>query len=441
MFKSGKAKVTRLLGDAHFLEMVKGSGVFFFTKLLGILALYLFSWYLSVNLKAEAYGRFAYLFTIVNVITVFTIFGFDAVLIKYFSAFAKENNYGKIKSIYLQTIKISLPLAILLSSIIFIGSFYIEHLEAWQLQLRAVALIIPAFTIFQINNAAISGLKKMKAYSVFKNIYLIPITFLVTFIISFHFLSPSYAIIALAITVNLGLVLNTLYLLKKIKFFNTHSETALENRTLFKVALPMLFTTATSLLITSVDILMLGFFKSTFEVGIYDIAIKISLIAAIALLGINAIATPKFSEFHSVGDKASLRKIIRWSSKFIFWSTVPILCLIFLFPKQLLSLFGEEFQQASTALVILAFGQFISSLSGSVGNILKMTDNQIIFQNIMILATLLNIILNFILIPSYSIVGAAIATAGSMIFYNLLGVLYVWRKLKIKSFYLPLIKF
>ena len=75
MVKSIEEKVRRLLGDAHFLEMIKGSGVFFLTKILGILSIYLFSWYLSVELRAEAYGRFAYLFTLINVVTVFTILG------------------------------------------------------------------------------------------------------------------------------------------------------------------------------------------------------------------------------------------------------------------------------------------------------------------------------------------------------------------------------
>jgi O-antigen/teichoic acid export membrane protein len=418
--------------------MIKGSGVFFLTKILGILSIYLFSWYLSIELRAEAYGRFAYLFTLINVITVFTIFGFDATLIKYFSAYSKERNLGKIKSIYLESLKLSIPFSIIVSLILIgIVAFYFQDKEAWSFQLMTVAIIVPAFTLFQINNAAISGLKQMTVYSLFKNVFLVPLAFILTLFFSFRYLSISYAVIAFCLATYIGLFFNTLYLLKKIKFFNTPSIPSLNRNEILKIGLPMLLTTATSLLITSIDILMLGFFKTTFEVGIYDIAIKFSILAGIALLGINAIATPKFSEFYSSKDFKGLKRIVRWSSKFIFWTTIPVLMILIFFPKQLLSIYGEEFTQASSALVILALGQLVSSLSGSVGNILKMTDHHKLFQFIMIGALLLNICLNVVLIPIYGIVGAAIATSSSIAFYNLMGVFFVYKKLNLISFYFP----
>ena len=432
------AKGKRLFGDQHFREMIQGTGVFFLTKILGILSIYLFSWYLSINLRAEAYGRFAFLFTIINVVTVFTIFGFDATLIKYFSAYAKEKNLGKIKSIYLETCKLAIPLSILASIIIgVIIVIFLGDKEAWKIQLIAVALIIPAFTLFQINNAAISGLKVMSVYSLFKNVFLFPFAFILTMIFSFHYLSISYAIIAFCIATYVGLISNTLYLLKKIKFFKTNAEPSLSQKELINIGFPMLLTTATSILITSIDIIMLKFFKTTFEVGIYDIAIRFSILAGIALLGINAIATPKFSEFYSSNDFQGLKRIVRWSSKFIFWTTIPVLIVLILFPKQLLGIYGEEFTQASTALIILACGQLISSLSGSVGNILKMTNHHKLFQYIMLAATVINILLNLLLIPSHGIIGAAIATSSSIAFYNLVGVYFVYKKLNLISFYFP----
>jgi len=315
--------------------------------------------------------------------------------------------------------------------------FNFKGMEAWRMQLNVVALIVPAFTIFQINNAALSGLKEMSIYSLFKNVFLIPLAFIITLLISIHYLSISYAIIALCIATYIGLFFNTLYLLKRIKFFKTPIELSISRNELLKIGLPMLLTTATSLLITSIDILMLGYFKTTLEVGIYDIAIKFSILAGIALLGINAIATPKFSEFYSANDLKGLKRIVRWSSKFIFWTTIPILLVLIIFPKQLLGIYGEEFTQASTALIILACGQLVSSLSGSVGNILKMTDHHRIFQFIMVGATVLNVILNLFLIPKYGIIGAAIATSCSISFYNLFGVYFVYKKLKLISCYLP----
>jgi len=175
------------LKNPDFKELISGSAVFFATKIFGILSLYLFSWYLSTNLRAQAYGHFAYLFTLINVITVFTLFGFDATLIKFFSQYSKSGEMGKLKSVYIQTLKIIGPLSILAFIIVFGIALSMGDRIAWKMQLQTVALIVPAYTIFQVNNAAISGLKEMTVYSVFKNIFLIPVTFIITSLLAYTF--------------------------------------------------------------------------------------------------------------------------------------------------------------------------------------------------------------------------------------------------------------
>ncbi len=78
-------------------------------------------------------------------------------------------------------------------------------------------------------------------------------------------------------------------------------------------------------------------------------------------------------------------------------------------------------------------GQFINILCGSVGYILLMTDKQNVFKNIMILATFLNIAMNIILIPLYGINGAAIASSISLILWNVISFVYIYRKYNIST--------
>ena len=78
-------------------------------------------------------------------------------------------------------------------------------------------------------------------------------------------------------------------------------------------------------------------------------------------------------------------------------------------------------------------GQFVNILCGSVGYILMMTEKQNIFKNIMIFATFTNIILNIILIPKYSINGAAIASSISLILWNVISFSYIYRKYNIST--------
>ena len=63
-----------------------------------------------------------------------------------------------------------------------------------------------------------------------------------------------------------------------------------------------------------------------------------------------------------------------------------------------------------------------------------MTGKQQKLNKILIAGLFINVILNFVLIPSYGIEGAAIATLISMLFWNSLIVSVIYKSDKIKIF-------
>ena len=74
----------------------------------------------------------------------------------------------------------------------------------------------------------------------------------------------------------------------------------------------------------------------------------------------------------------------------IFWTSIPLIGVFFVFPEFLLGLFGEEFKIGVTAFIFLSCGRLVSSLSGSVGNILQMTGNQNIYGIILLFGAIMN---------------------------------------------------
>ena len=65
-----------------------------------------------------------------------------------------------------------------------------------------------------------------------------------------------------------------------------------------------------------------------------------------------------------------------------FITAVPVLAILLFGGGFLLSLFGEEFRAGHLALSILVVGQFVSVVSGPVGNLLQMTGNERVFLGI-----------------------------------------------------------
>jgi len=106
----------------------------------------------------------------------------------------------------------------------------------------------------------------------------------------------------------------------------------------------------------------------------------------------------------------------------------------------LMGLFGEEFKVGVFSFVILSLGRLVVSFSGAAGNLLQMCGKQVIFMNVAIIGSIINIVLNFILIPIYGINGSAIATMVSIVVFNLLLVYYVKREFGFYTFYIPFIQ-
>ncbi|MBT6456251.1 MAG: hypothetical protein HOK37_12010 [Gammaproteobacteria bacterium] len=112
---------------------------------------------------------------------------------------------------------------------------------------------------------------------------------------------------------------------------------------------------------------------------------------------------------------------------------LPAFLLCLFFPQQLLLIFGTDYQQADSLLMILAFAQFINVFTGSNGYILMMTGHEREFRNIALLSAVLTVILSFILIPFFGAIGAAIATVLGFLTKNFGGTWIAYKKTKVLS--------
>jgi len=102
-----------------------------------------------------------------------------------------------------------------------------------------------------------------------------------------------------------------------------------------------------------------------------------------------------------------------------------------------MGLYGSEFLTGFEVLRWLIIGRIVNALSGSVGNLMQMSGQQKIYMNILIIGSVINVVLNYCLIPIYGIKGAAISSVVSLSFWNLTMVYMVKRKFGFSTIYIP----
>jgi O-antigen/teichoic acid export membrane protein len=118
------------------------------------------------------------------------------------------------------------------------------------------------------------------------------------------------------------------------------------------------------------------------------------------------------------GELVNLNYLFKDVSRWIFSAGLVVFMLTLLMCKDILAVFGDEFISGWGAMIVVAGAQLFSSSVGITNRLLVMTEYQRIYMWAMAGALGTVVVLSFVLIPVYGIMGAAWASAGSIVFYN-----------------------
>jgi len=450
-----KSKLKKALKDQDFSELLKGSGISFVLRFGGLAVGYLLTLVIAHLFGAKGLGEYILAITILRLFTLLAKVGLDTTSIRFIASFASQNKWTSIFRFRKQVILILSITSIVSSLLMYFLAIPIAGLidtNYRYIQLNAFFVLPMAF--FMLHYQSLRGLKRIAEFSFFYRMSQALFT-IISILIIYQFNQsdevPVYAYLVGVFIVSVLSYFSFRYWLKKKSAGKDSAELEIMSySSLLKISIPLMFAQSVQFIMAWTDKLMLGAIQTpnvvngittnAEEVGIYHTAFKLSMFAAVALMSINSIASPKFAEMYAKNDMKGLKKVVHQSTKMIFWTSVPLVIIFFAFPEFLLGLFGEEFKVGVTAFIFLSCGRLISSFSGSVGNILQMTGNQNIYAKILLFGAILNVALNLILIPKHGINGAAVASMSSLIVWNLSMVFVVKKKFGFYTFYIPFIK-
>ena len=427
--------------DIHLKELLSGTTVALFLRIIGIIFGYIFTLLITRKFGADTMGIFALCTTVLSIASILGRLGTDTALLRFVAEYSAQDRKDLVKEVYGKALKIAIPFSISLTIILFFSSPYIskyifhkEHLSNY-FQITSLA-VLPLVLTF-LNSQSLRAIKRIREYAFFQNISQFLFGSIFLFLLLTFSIKNSLPVIAYVLAIFTGAIFCHILWKKQSRLDSSNVSNEMSTRNILHVSLPMLLSGSMLMITHWTNTLMLGMFRTEAEVGIFNVAAKISTSISFTLIAVTTIAAPKFAEFYGKKDYIGLEKFIQQSTKLIFWTSLPILLVIAFFPSFILGIFGDEFKTGVFALLVLTIGQFISSISGSVGILLNMTGKHKVYQYIMIATTILNIILNLLIIPKYGINGAAIVTMISFAFWNLSSVIYIKYSLNIMTLYIP----
>jgi O-antigen/teichoic acid export membrane protein len=200
-------------------------------------------------------------------------------------------------------------------------------------------------------------------------------------------------------------------------------------KTTLKEALPFGMTSVFVSVYYCTDTLMLSFMThgSDAAVGWYNAAYKV----VIALLTVPSVyftaIFPVMSRLHNT-SRGSLNIVYERSFRDMVILAIPMGVAVTVFADDLVLLvFGAEYGPSACALRILVWSSVLICLGTVFSRLLEATGKQAIVARITGLMALLNVLLNLLLIPKYTYIGASVATVATMVGSVTLNLGYDWR--------------
>lgn len=184
------------------------------------------------------------------------------------------------------------------------------------------------------------------------------------------------------------------------------------------VGRPLWLSTIAATIFRTSDVIVLGIFLRPELVGLYFAAARTAELARFFLTALNGILAPMISSRYHGDQQNALQSLCSRAAWMVFWPSAVLAAAMMLFPNQILRLVGDNFHDAATVLVILAAARLVDAAFGAVGTVLNVTGHERAAATALVTVGLSTIILQIVLSRWLGLTGAAIATAVSIVAWN-----------------------
>ncbi|MFB0564480.1 MAG: flippase [Candidatus Aminicenantaceae bacterium] len=407
-------------------------GWVFISSVVTLIISFLLSIVLARWLGASDLGLYRMVITIQGIGALITTFGIPVAVIKYVAEYKNDEDT------LTQTL-----FSALVSSIIFgIGVFFLLYMLSGALAsvfkmpelarlIKILSLVFPFTSILETLLGLLNGIRKIKKFAFLMILrQLLMILFIVAFVkIGYGINGAVWGIVLSAAGGCLvGIFITRNFLHLKPYYFVQNA------KKLISFGSKVFGANTLALILTQADIIILGYFLTAKDVGYYSIAVTLSNFFLLVPRAILRITYPATSEYWSQKNHQKLQKMIEKSVKYSACILIPAGLGAAFFCNEIIStLFGKEFIYAALPFYVLLIARVINgSIELPIGGSLSGIGRPDLPLKIDIVSAVTNIGLNIILIPHYGILGAAIATAISLMMATSLSLTFIIRILAVK---------
>lgn len=426
-------------------RIVAGSGVILAGTFIGMLLDIITKKVLTSHLSPADFGTYSLALTVISITGAVATLGLNEGVPRYIAFFRGRHEEQKVHELIISAMLMGL-IAGLLSILVSPSLFHSLAENGFDAQGKILSVVkilvfaVPFTILLNLTVAIYRGFDRTNVNMYFYNI-IRPVS-LLGFASAAVFIGASLKGVVFADLISMVFTFGimSVYFIKKppikraikqerkIKFSEP-------TRQLIRYSFPLLITATLLNMMSWMDTIMLGYFKSAEVVGIYNAVYPLVGFLSLVIASMGYVYVPVTSRLWGQNNTAPLGSIYAVMTKWCFLLTFPLFALIFVYPEYFITkLYGAEYVSGATALRILALGFITNSYFGFNYHTLLASGDSDFLMKCSVTSVGINAVINFMLIPNYGMVGAAIGTAVSYASIEVLMTLRAWRKQNMHPF-------
>jgi O-antigen/teichoic acid export membrane protein len=276
---------------------------------------------------------------------------------------------------------------------------------------RVGAAYVPLFAFLQVLRYCTQAYKTMVPSVIAGNIVQPAARFVLGVAALLAGFSVTGAVTTLWLSMAAGALVGALYLRRMLTEEERRARPQPLVRPMLKFAFPQAGASLFQVQALGVGVILLKYFESNFEVGLFAIGLALQGPGAVFLSGIVNIWAPVVSDLHARGEIQRLESLYKTITRWVATFSFPVFAALIVFPDLFVRFFGPAASQAAPLVAVLAAGNLFYTGTGPSGYVISMTGRPgVNFAN-SVVGVALYVLLGVLLIPRYGALGMAIGDA------------------------------
>ncbi len=314
-----------------------------------------------------------------------------------------------------------------------------DNTEAMTIMIRALSVGIPAFAASQALSGASRGFGTMRP-SVMAGQIVRPITQLVLVITAAFVASAGLVGVAIAWSTAAYMALIPILAWMVLRLRRRQlGESTLSLSNYWRFTGPRAVTDLVSSALERLDVLLVAYFLTEADAGLYGAAARLILVGQMMMFATGQSMAPHLSANFLTGRFDEAKQVLHTVSGWNVTLLWPAFIGLAFGAETVLQLFGAEFAEGSSIVVLLCIALIIIIGLGVGDTLLLMTGDSMASLINHIAALVVMIATSMLLLPNVGVIGAAWAWALSRILIRGLAVVRVWQTSRVHAFGRPVV--